>query len=67
MTDIDKMTCSQLITVLEAKITHTIRTAKRTKNFKMYLDLLNAAYVHSTGLNELMKVADKMAVENDGL
>jgi hypothetical protein len=64
---IDEMTASELAMVLEAKITHTIRTAKRTKNFKVYLDVLQATYKQSTALSDTLRAAEKMAMEDNEL
>ncbi len=55
------MTPTQISLALEAKITHAIRTSKRTREFKVYLDMLNAAYIQATALSEILKTSERLA------
>ncbi len=59
----DDMTPSQISLALEAKITNAIRTSKRTREFKIYLDILNAAYIQATALSEMLKTSERLAIE----
>lgn len=58
-------TLAQMTQMLEAKITHTIRTSKRTKNFKVYLDLLGVTYKQAVMLSDLVKMCERIASETD--
>lgn len=63
MVNIDEISVVQLAQLLEAKITQEIKTAKRTRDFKTYLDILHVAYVQSTALSENLKISERIAAD----
>lgn len=59
MSDLDELLKQSM--GLEAAVTQAIRTSKRTKNFKEYLDLLNIAYKQAATLSDTLKLAGRIA------